>query len=101
MNKQFKNFMPESAIQLCIDLYETCLHGDPRTRKDVCSKSFTRLCRLAKRRHVRILWSGNDSVCQPDKFTFVKDGKEYLCNIDGIRYDGVNATCACNGRYFE
>ena len=101
MDKKFKNFMPKSAVQICIDLFETDLHGDWRTRKDVCSELFARLCRLAKRYHTRVLWDGNYRVHQPDKFTFIKNGRQYYCNIDGIRYDGVNANCIDNGRYFE
>lgn len=101
MDKKFKNFMPKSAVQICIDLFETDLYGDCRTRKDVCSELFARLCRLAKRYHTRVLWDGNYRVHQPDKFTFIKNGRQYYCNIDGIRYDGVNANCIDNGRYFE
>lgn len=100
MDKKFKNFMPKSAVQICIDLFETDLHGDWRTRKDVCSELFAQLCRLAKRYHTRVLWDGNYRVHQPDKFTFIKNGRQYFCNIDGIRYDGVNANCVDNGRYF-
>ena len=100
MDKKFKTFMPETAIQICIDLYETDLHGDWRTRKETCAELFAQLCRLAKRRHVRILWDGNNRVHQPDKFTVVKDGMEYFFNIDSIRYEGMNANCRCNGRYY-
>ena len=101
MEKKFKNFMSDFAVEICIALCETDSCGDWITRKEVCAKLFTRLCRLAKRRHVRIIWCGNDSVCQPDKFIFVKNGRAYICNIDGIRYDGVNARCIDIGGYFE
>ena len=101
MEKKFKNFMFDSAVEICIALYEADSCGDWKTRKEVCARLFARLCRLAKRRHVRIIWLGNDSIHKPDKFIFVKNGREYICNIDGIRYDGVNANCIDNGRYFE
>ena len=100
MAKKFKNFMPKSAVQICIDLCESDLHGDWRTREKVRSELFAQLCRLAKRYHTRALWYGNDSVCQPDKFLFVKNGRQYLFHIDGIRYDGVNANCIDDRRYF-
>ena len=101
MGKKFKNFMIEPAVKICIDLYESDSRGDWITRKKVCTELFARLCKLAKRRHVRIIWLGNDSIHKPDKFIFVKNGREYICNIDGILYDGVNANCIDNGRYFE
>lgn len=97
MEKKFKNFMPVNAIKICIDLCETDLHRDRKIRAEL----FTQLCRLAKYRHVRIIWHGNDDVVrQPDKFTFVKNGRAYLFNIDGIRYDGMNARCIHDDGYF-
>jgi hypothetical protein len=88
------------VVTICIALYEQKLHGNPRTSKEACAELFTALCRIAKSRHCNIQWDGNHSPCQPDKFTIVKNGMEYHTIIDGIRYDGVNANCRCNGRYF-
>lgn len=98
MNKTLKQLLGNKTttfIILLIAMYDAKMDGTDGEADEY----FSAACRFAKYKHIHLMWSGqNKSCCQPDKWTILANGREYILNIDSLRYDGPNAICIDNGR---
>lgn len=98
MDKTLKQLLGNKTttfVALLLAMFEEKMHGS-RTNAE---EYFSDACRIAKHKHIHLKWDGKcTSVCQPDKWTILANGREYHLQIDSVRYDGPNARCVDCGR---
>ena len=77
---------------LMLDMFDATMNTWHIRPSVLCQPQFAQLCGIAKYKHCRIEWYGNDSVCQPDRWLISKNGRHYTLSVDTIRYSSPNIT---------
>ena len=80
------------VVALMLNMFEATMSTWFIRPSVLCKPQFTKLCGIAKHRHCRIEWCGNDSVCQPDRWLITKNGRCYTLSVDTIRYGNLQLT---------